>query len=280
MSQENNTAMDERLRFFCTHASAIKALFKENVDFTVMDTEKVLKHMRSEEIGVADQTGRILDHDEPVMEVIRTKKRIVMDIPAEYYGTPFTAVMVPIIGEDGEVVGAISVSTSTNKQDTLKQVAEKFASSSHEISASTEELNDSATNFSQNMKELFEAQKEMREQVEATTKILEMINGVAKNTRVLGFNAGIEAARSGEHGRGFAVVAKEVTRLADESANSVSEIQQLLEELNRKVENVANIVENTVGISERQTSVIEEISQAIQHLTDGAEEIEEMAKNI
>ena len=29
-------------------------------------------------------------------------------------------------------------------------------------------------------------------------RILDMINAVAKNTRVLGFNAGIEAARSGE----------------------------------------------------------------------------------
>jgi methyl-accepting chemotaxis protein len=107
-----------------------------------------------------------------------------------------------------------------------------------------------------------------------------MINAVAKNTRVLGFNAGIEAARSGEHGRGFSVVAKEITKLADQSANSVNEIKQLLDELNDKVEHVANIVEDTVQISASQTTAIEEISQSIQYLTDGAEEIEEMAKKI
>ena len=83
----------------------------------------------------------------------------------------------------------------------------------------------------------------MRRQVETTTKILEMISAVAKNTRVLGFNAGIEAARSGEHGRGFSVVAKEITKLADQSASSVNEIKQLLDELNEKVDHVANIVE-------------------------------------
>jgi hypothetical protein len=280
MKLESNNAVDERIRFFLEHAHTIKALFKEDVDFTVTDREQVLEHLLSKELEVEKAKGRVLNHDEPIMEAIRSNKRVRMDIPAEYYGTSFTAVMIPIQGENGEVVGAISVSTSTNKQETLKEVAEKFSSSSQEISSSTEELTISASNFNEYINDLMDAQKDMQEQVKTTTKILEMINGVAKNTRVLGFNAGIEAARSGEHGRGFAVVAKEVTRLADESANSVNEIKQLLEELNDKVENVAHIVENTVQLSKGQTTVIEEISQAIQYLTDGAEEVEEMAKNI
>ena len=149
-----------------------------------------------------------------------------------------------------------------------------------EISASTEELAVSASDFSQYMNQLSEAQNEMRREVETTKKILEMINNVAKNTRILGINAGIEAARSGEYGRGFSVVAKEITKLADQSANSVNEIKQLLDKLNDKVEHVANIVKETVQISTGQTAAIEEISQALQHLTDGAEEIEEMAKKI
>ena len=138
----------------------------------------------------------------------------------------------------------------------------------------------STSDFSKYMNRLSDAQNEMRRQVESTSKILEMINTVAKNTRVLGFNAGIEAARSGEYGRGFSVVAREITKLADQSANSANEIKQLLDELNDKGGYVANIVQNTVQISTNQTAAIEEISQAIQHLTDGAEEIEKMAKQI
>ena len=120
----------------------------------------------------------------------------------------------------------------------------------------------------------------MQQQVENTTKILEMINVVAKNTRILGFNAGIEAARSGEFGRGFSVVAKEITKLADQSSDSVNEIRQLISQLNEKVDEVASIVNQSVVISQEQSTSINEISESVQHLTDVAEKIEGMAKDI
>ena len=203
-----------------------------------------------------------------------------MYIPKEYYGCPFTATMVPIPDKDGKVVGGIAVSRSTRKQEQLSEVAEQFASSSEEISASTGQLAVSSKDFDVFMNQLAEAQHEMQQQVENTTKMLEMINVVAKNTRILGFNAGIEAARSGEFGRGFSVVAKEITKLADQSADSVNEIHQLISQLNQKVDEVASIVDQSVSISRGQSTSIDEISKSVQHLTDLAETIEDMAKEI
>ena len=280
MSLESKNDIHETLQFFLEHASTIKQLFNEDVDVTITDREKVLEHLQSKEINVESSKGRVLKSDEPIKNTILSNKRIALDIPKEYYGTPFTAIMVPIHGNNGEVIGGIAVSKSTHKQAILMEVAEKFAASSEEISATTEELALSSSELSKYMNQLSTAQNEMHRQVETTTRILDMINTVAKNTRVLGFNAGIEAARSGESGRGFSVVAKEITKLADQSASSVNEIKQLLDELNEKVDHVANIVNDTVHISTIQTTAIEEISQAIQYLTGGAEEIEELAKKI
>jgi methyl-accepting chemotaxis protein len=280
MSLESKNDIHETLQFFLEHASTIKQLFNEDVDVTITDREKVLEHLQSKEINVDSSKGRVLKSDEPIKNTILSNKRIALDIPKEYYGTPFTAIMVPIHGNNGEVIGGIAVSKSTHKQAILMEVAEKFAASSEEISATTEELALSSSELSKYMNQLSTAQNEMHRQVETTARILDMINTVAKNTRVLGFNAGIEAARSGESGRGFSVVAKEITKLADQSASSVNEIKQLLDELNEKVDHVANIVNDTVHISTIQTTAIEEISQAIQHLTGGAEEIEALSKKI
>ncbi|SOC06071.1 methyl-accepting chemotaxis protein (MCP) signalling protein [Ureibacillus xyleni] len=280
MSLETKKEVHETLQWFVKHAPTIKQLFTEDVDISITDGVTVIEQLLSKEIAVQSSKGRKLESNEPILEVIRTNKVKVMNIPAELYGDPFHVVMAPIHGDRGEVIGAIGVSKSTKNQSKLMQVAEHFAASSEEISASTEELASSASDFSTYIKHLTEAQSEMSTQVENTTKILEMINSVAKNTRILGFNAGIEAARSGEYGRGFSVVAKEITKLADQSADSVNEIRNLLDQLKVKVNQVATIVKETLDIANNQSSSINEISQTIQHLTDFAEEIEEMAKKI
>lgn len=280
MSIETKTEVHETLQWFVKQAPTIKQLFTEDVDISITDGETVIEQLLSKEIAVQSSKGRKLESHEPIMEVIRTNKVKTVNVPAELYGDPFQAVIVPIHGDRGEVIGAIAVSKSTKNQSKLLQVAEHFAASSEEISASTEQLAESASEFSTYIKHLTEAQSEMSMQVENTTKILEMINSVAKNTRILGFNAGIEAARSGEYGRGFSVVAKEITKLADQSADSVNEIRNLLDQLKVKVSQVATIVKETLEIADNQTSSINEISQTIQHLTDFAEEIEDMAKKL
>lgn len=66
-----------------------------------------------------------------------------------------------------------------------------------------------------------------------------VINDIVFETRLLAFNASIEAARAGVHGKGFAVVAEEVGKLASMSGKAADEIRTLLEssivEVNRTV---------------------------------------------
>jgi methyl-accepting chemotaxis protein/ABC-type sugar transport system substrate-binding protein len=61
--------------------------------------------------------------------------------------------------------------------------------------------------------------------------ILEMLEDIAAQTRLLTVNAAIEAARAGENGRGFAVVAGEVRRLSESSNASVVGIRTLVAEI-------------------------------------------------
>ena len=59
--------------------------------------------------------------------------------------------------------------------------------------------------------------------------MLATVTKIAADTRVLAFNARIEAARLGDHGRGFAVLADEVRELSRQTSDVLLEIAQVNE---------------------------------------------------
>lgn len=280
---ETKVELHEKLKFLDSFSPTLKLLFTEDVSIFLSDREKVIMEIPSQELNFVSTIGadgHLITEKDPMYDVIRRNKSMTMNVPKEVYGTPFKLVMVPITDDFGNVIGCLGISSSMKNKTDLVQVAEQFAASSEEIGAATEELSTSAKNLSTNMNEVAEAQQNLSAQVENSTKILEMINNVAKNTRILGFNAGIEAARSGEHGKGFSVVAREITKLADQSAESVNEIRLLLDSMKEKVKEVASTIDETLLVTSSQTSAIIEISQSIQHLTKIAEDIDELTQKI
>jgi len=89
--------------------------------------------------------------------------------------------------------------------------------------------------------------EEMAKQITLINEKTNIINEIVFNTRLLSFNASVEAERAGEHGRGFAVVAQEIGKLASISGSASLEIQSIVDTAQRKIIELVTGTKTTIS---------------------------------
>lgn len=83
--------------------------------------------------------------------------------------------------------------------------------------------------------------------IEAVGGVSDQLGLIARQTRLLGVNAAIEAARGGEATLGFAVVADEIRRLAEQAGDSAASVGDKLGTLDRGARRLIGGVEANIG---------------------------------
>ncbi|MBN2526897.1 MAG: methyl-accepting chemotaxis protein [Deltaproteobacteria bacterium] len=117
--------------------------------------------------------------------------------------------------------------------------------------------------------------------VEEVGNIINSVNSIAEQSKILAVNASIEAAKAGEFGSGFAVVAQEVKSLAGQSKDATEQITRTLTSIRHSVEIMVRLSrdgeERTIqGVSSiaNTGAIVNDLSDAIQEASEVANEIE------
>ncbi|SMD17332.1 methyl-accepting chemotaxis protein [Sporomusa malonica] len=195
----------------------------------------------------------------------------------DLFGVTAKSLSLPI-NENGEIVGALCTITTLETQQLLSESAGTIAATAEEITATTEELAASAVELFQDLESLKTAGQNVIREIQKTDEILKFVSSVAVNSNLLGLNAAIEAARAGEQGRGFAVVAEEIRKMADDSANAVKKIKELLLCIQKEADGIVKTISNTAALGQHQGAAAEEISASMQQLASTASNLERAAE--
>ncbi len=174
------------------------------------------------------------------------------------------------IGEQKEILEGMVA-----RVNDLSELIETMGIEVEDARSSTENFSNKARTGEESLQFMDEVMRKISKSSGEMITMLEVINDISDQINLLSLNASIEAARAGEQGRGFAVVAEEISKLADNTAQSLKNIDTLIKEneqevqqgLSRVGEAVSTIAEVIEGF-ESITSMMEVIAKFMKRQID------------
>ncbi|ADE10785.1 methyl-accepting chemotaxis protein [Sideroxydans lithotrophicus] len=174
----------------------------------------------------------------------------------------------------------VSINAVSANTEEVRKIAEQSLQQATEGNVSVTMMMAEIDNVQDAVNQIANSVKEFLDSTHAIAGMTQQVKDIADQTNLLALNAAIEAARAGEQGRGFAVVADEVRKLAEKSAQSASEIDQVTNALDQKSAQVDATVQKglhslraTQEQVERVAEVLAGTGDAVKRSRDGVSDI-------
>lgn len=271
-----------------------------NLDITENVNERYLK--KKDEIGdLSKAMQRIIDSlREIINEISNTSEQV---LAASEELTAASQQSATAAGQISQTVEEISIGAANQAQNTeegsskaysLGQIIEEDQVYMKNLNVGSNKVSEVVT---EGLKEIDNLYKITEESNVATSEIKEVIfktnessnkigqasnviSTIAQQTNLLALNAAIEAARAGNAGRGFAVVAEEIKNLAQQSALSTKEIDEVVNELQTNTQNAVKTMERVTSISKEQTDSVISSRDKYQQIEEAMKETVEIVNQL
>lgn len=155
-----------------------------------------------------------------------------------------------------------TLDSSKKGADTMQNLQERMADIHQDSAVSLEEI------------------LQLGHQSKAISKVMDLINDLADQTKLIAFNAALEASSAGESGKRFSVVASEIRRLADSVTDSTLEIEGRIQEVQDSINRLVITSEKGATSIQQGMQLSSETAQELNMLVDAASKTSNAAKQI
>ncbi|MCL2229522.1 MAG: methyl-accepting chemotaxis protein [Treponema sp.] len=175
------------------------------------------------------------------------------------------------------------VSTMENNKTLSSQASEKTTEVA-ELAAQTMELSKRGADLrdynegmmldirNQNAKTI-EIIKNLAEMLSRIDESIALIDTIADHTKLIAFNAALEASSSGEAGARFSVVAGEIRRFADNVVESASEIKERIQEVNEAAQTLLTEANSGTHTIDSGYNKMVEQKKVFEHIVEASENV-------
>ena len=183
-----------------------------------------------------------------------------------------------------------TVATVEEVRTTVQQTAERAQQVAHTAAESVNtsrvgqeavtQTVDSVARIKQQVENIATNILALSERTQQIGEIIDTVNGLAEQSKLLALNASIEAARAGEEGKGFAVVAMEVRQLAEQSREATGRVRDILSEIQQATNSAVMVTEEGSKGAESGLTLVELAGESIRELAATIESAAQAATQI
>jgi len=189
---------------------------------------------------------------------------------------------------------AASINETTATMEELATVTKQIANYAEQVVQIAQQTTSNAEKGYQSVLDTVSSMKEIKKKNEMSAQeilslgersqkigqVMRIINNIASQTKLIAFNASIEASAAGDIGKRFGVVATEVRRLADNVVQSTDEIKKIITEIQKSTNRLVFVseeetkkIDEGVLLSENSGEALKQILQIVSKTNQAAKQI-------
>ncbi|MBD2547685.1 methyl-accepting chemotaxis protein [Planktothricoides raciborskii] len=185
--------------------------------------------------------------------------------------------------ESGEQLESMVIQQVTATQEAV-QTTQEISAVSEQLFSIVGEIEQAFTRIKNSGDSLSSKLGNIAQETTHLPQIINQINYIATQTKMLSLNASIEATKVGKEGTGFTVIANEIIKLAEQTSAITQEINPMIQGMqaavNSGVKEMNNLNHLTIEEVNKLTAITQTIDRTIKMQRDGAYKIQESLKEL